>query len=123
MKNLDIDDEATNQNNMFERATAAERRFVTLEVPSCTFHIYDMDTGNEIAKTDAQSDWQAYGYFTWPSLISATQTKMAYGMLFTAGYTGAVSAYDLDTGAGLETNLSIRRSKNTQLRTNDRSNR
>jgi outer membrane protein assembly factor BamB len=99
MKNLDIDDEATNQNNMFERATAAERRFVTLEVPSCTFHIYDMDTGNEIAKTDAQSDWQAYGYFTWPSLISATQTKMAYGMLFTAGYTGAVSAYDLDTGA------------------------
>jgi hypothetical protein len=58
-----------------------------------------MDTGNEIAKTDAQSDWQAYGYFTWPSLISATQTKMAYGMLFTAGYTGAVSAYDLDTGA------------------------
>ena len=99
MKNLDVDDAARNTNNMFERASGPERRFVTLEVPNCAFHIYDMDTGNELGVTDAQSDWQAYGYFTWPSLISATQTKIAYGMLFTGGYTGAVSAYDLDTGA------------------------
>ncbi|MCW3998649.1 MAG: PQQ-binding-like beta-propeller repeat protein [Candidatus Bathyarchaeota archaeon] len=98
MTNLDVDDEKLNSNNMFERATGSERRFVTLEVPQCIFHIYDMDTGKEIAQTEAQSDWNAYGYFTWPSLISQTQTKMAYGMLYTGGYTGAVSAYDLDTG-------------------------
>jgi hypothetical protein len=99
MKNLDIDDEATNQNIMFERATGAEERFVTIVVPSCKFQIYDMTNGNLVAETDAQSDFQAYGYFTWPSLISATQTKMAYGILFTGGYTGAVSAYSLTDGS------------------------
>ncbi len=99
MKNIDIDDEATNQNILFERATGAEERFVGLEVPSCTFYIWDMSNGNLVATTDAQSDWQAYGYFTWPSLISQTQTKMAYGILYTGGYTGAVSAYSLADGS------------------------
>ena len=37
MKNLDIEDEATNQNIMFERASGAEQRFVAIEVPSCKF--------------------------------------------------------------------------------------
>jgi hypothetical protein len=99
MKNLDIEDEATNQNILFERATGAEERFVGLKVPSCTFYIWDMSNGNLVATTDAQADWQAYGYFTWPSLISQTQTKMAYGTLFTGGYTGAVSAYSLADGS------------------------
>ena len=105
MKNIQIDDATINTNNLYERASGAEERFVTLEVPSCTFHIYDMTNGNEIAKTDAQSDFQAYGYFTWPSLISATQTKMAYGILFTGGYTGAVSAYSLTNGSLLWRNI------------------
>jgi hypothetical protein len=99
MKNIDIEDEATNQNILFERATGAEERFVGLKVPSCTFYIWDMSNGNLIGTTDAQADWQAYGYFTWPSLISQTQTKMAYGTLFTGGYTGAVSAYSLADGS------------------------
>ena len=99
MKNIDIEDEATNQNILFERATGAEQRFVGLKVPSCTFYIWDMSNGELIATTDAQSDFQAYGYFTWPSLISQTQTKMAYGILFTGGYTGAVSAYSLANGS------------------------
>jgi hypothetical protein len=99
MKNLDTDDEATNQNIMFERASGAEQRFVAIEVPSCKFIIYDMTNGNIIAQTDAQADFQSYGYFTWPSLISQTQTKMAYGILYTGGYTGAVSAYSLANGS------------------------
>jgi hypothetical protein len=99
MKNIDIEDEATNQNILFERATGAEERFVGLKVPSCQFYIWDMSNGNLVATTDAQSDFQAYGYFTWPSLISQTQTKMAYGTLFTGGYTGAVSAYSLADGS------------------------
>jgi hypothetical protein len=105
MKNLDIEDEATNQNIMFERATGAEEKFVAIKVPSCKFLIYDMTNGNLIAETDAQSDFQAYGYFTWPSLISATQTKMAYGMLYTGGYTGAVSAYSLADGSLIWRNI------------------
>jgi hypothetical protein len=105
MKNIDIEDEVTNQNIMFERASGSEQRFVAIEVPSCKFIIYDMTNGNIIGETDAQSDFQAYGYFTWPSLISATQTKMAYGMLFTGGYTGAVSAYSLTDGSLLWRNV------------------
>ena len=99
MKNIDIDDEATNQNIMFERASGPEERFVAIKVPSCAFFIYDMTNGNLIAQTEAEADFQAYGYFTWPSLISATQTKMAYGILYTGGYTGAVSAYSLADGS------------------------
>jgi hypothetical protein len=99
MKNLDVDDAETNQNILFERATGAEERFVGLEVPSCKFYIYDMTNGELVATTDAQADFLAYGYFTWPSLISQTQTKMAYGILYTGGYTGAVSAYSLANGS------------------------
>ena len=57
-----------------------------------------MSTGNELFSTDAQADINPYGYFTWPSLISVTQTKIAYGMLYTGGYTGMISAYNLTTG-------------------------
>jgi outer membrane protein assembly factor BamB len=89
---------STNTNIIFERATAAEGVFVGLEVPICKFHIYDMRTGNERFTTDAQVNLSPYGYFTWPSLISQTQTKMAYGMLFTAGYSGTVNAYNLTSG-------------------------
>ncbi len=104
-KNMDIDDETTNQNEMFERASGSEHRFVTIVVPSCTFKIYNIDDGTLVGTTDAQSDFQAYGYFTWPSLISQTQTKMAYGILYTGGYTGAVSAYSLADGSLLWRNI------------------
>ncbi len=42
MKNIAIDDATTNQNEMFERASGSEHRFVTIEVPSCTFRIYNI---------------------------------------------------------------------------------
>ncbi len=99
MKNIKTDDATLNTNNMFERADGASERFVSVEVPTCVFHIYDMTNGNELGKTDAQSDWNAYGFFTWPSLISQTQTKIAYGNLYVGGYTGAVSAYSLQDGS------------------------
>jgi hypothetical protein len=105
MKNLAIDDATTNQNEMFERASGSEHRFVTIIVPSCTFKIYNIDDGSLVGTTDAQSDFQAYGYFTWPSLISQTQTKMAYGILYTGGYTGAVTAYSLTDGSLLWRNI------------------
>ncbi len=104
-KNMAIDDSTTNQNEMFERASGSEHRFVTIEVPSCTFRIYNIDDGSLVGTTDAQADFQAYGYYTWPSLISQTQTKMAYGILFTGGYTGAVSAYSLANGSLLWRNV------------------
>jgi outer membrane protein assembly factor BamB len=97
-KALTTDFPTINTNIIFERATAAEGVFVGLETPMCKFHVYDMRTGNERFVTDAQADASPYGYFTWPSLISQTQTKCAYGFLYTAGYSGSVSAYNLTTG-------------------------
>lgn len=98
MKNLDIDNANENTNYIYEHASIDEGVFVALEVPIQKFHVYDINTGNELFSTDAQSDINPYGYFTWPSLISVTQTKLAYGMLYTGGYTGMISAYNLTTG-------------------------
>jgi outer membrane protein assembly factor BamB len=98
MKTIDIDDEQHNTNILFERATADEGMVVGIRVPTCSFIGYNMYTGEKMWETDAQADFNAYGYFTWPSLISQTQTKMAYGLLYTGGYAGAVSAYNLTTG-------------------------
>jgi outer membrane protein assembly factor BamB len=97
MKNLQIDDATANTNQLFERASADAGVFVTNEVPICKFHIYDMHTGNELFSTDSQADLNPYGYFTWPSQIAVTQTKLAYGMLYVGGYSGAVSAYNIAT--------------------------
>ena len=97
-KNIPVDDAKANTNQLFERASADAGVFVTNEVPLCKFHVYDMHTGNELFSTDAQADLNPYGYFTWPSQIAITQTKLAYGMLYTGGYVGAVSAYNLTTG-------------------------
>jgi outer membrane protein assembly factor BamB len=98
MKTIPVDDVTLNTNYLFERASAAEGVFVANEVPLERFHVYDMRTGNELFKTDIQADLNPYGYFTWPSQIAVTQTKLAYGLLFTAGYVGSVSAYNLTTG-------------------------
>ncbi len=87
------------QNNIFERADANAQVFVTISIPSCTFNAYDMNTGNLLWSTDSQQALQPYGYYTWPSLISGTQTKIGYGMLYTGGYTGSVSAYYLTNGS------------------------
>jgi outer membrane protein assembly factor BamB len=97
MKNLQIDDATANTNQLFERASADAGVFVTNEVPLCKFHVYDMHTGNELFSTDSQADLNPYGYFTWPSQIAVTQTKLAYGMLYVGGYSGAVSAYNIAT--------------------------
>jgi len=88
-----------NQNIMFEHADPNAGVFVALEVPSQTYFVWDMLTGSLLWKSDAQSDTiSPYGYFTWPSLISGTQVKTAYGMLYTGGYSGTVSAYYLSNG-------------------------
>ena len=98
MQNVDIEEETKNENIMFERASVDTGIVAAIKVPSCTFIAYDIRSGTKLWEGDAQADTNAYGYFTWPSLISQTQTKMAYGILYTAGYTGFVSAYNATNG-------------------------
>jgi hypothetical protein len=97
MKTIQTDDPATNTNFMIEHADANAGVFVTMSIPDMTFYIYNMVTGELIGHTDSQAQTiSPYNYYTWPSLISMTQTKVAYGMLYTGGYGGSISAYYLN---------------------------
>jgi hypothetical protein len=102
-KTLPIDDPAKNTNYIFEHADADQGTagiFVALEEPNMIFHVYDMSNGNQLWQSDAQAQTiSPYNYYTWSSLISQTQTKFAYGMLYTGGYGGSISAYNITTGA------------------------
>jgi outer membrane protein assembly factor BamB len=102
IKTIPIDDPTKNTNYIFEHANAdagANGVFIALEEPDMIFHVYDMSTGNQLWQSDAQAQTiTPYNYYTWSSLLSQTQTKIAYGMLYTGGYGGSVSAYDLATG-------------------------
>jgi hypothetical protein len=103
MKNIQIDDPKASTNLLIEHVDASagtDGVFVAIRVPDMTFFIYNMRTGELIGQTDAQADTVSpFGYFTWPSLISMTQTKTAYGMFYTGGYGGTVSAYYLSNAS------------------------
>jgi|GEM_PF-353204 len=99
MKNLQIDDPKLNTNMILQRADPNSEMFVTLVVPTEQFVAFNMRTGEQMWKTD-QQDYSItpYGYYTWSSLIGVTQTKIAYDLVYTAGYTGSVSAYHAANG-------------------------
>jgi hypothetical protein len=103
IKTITTDDPVANTNMLIEHVDAdatSDGVFVTMRVPDMAFFIYDMRTGNLIGQTDSQAQTiSPYGYFTWPSLISMTQTKIAYGMLYTGGYGGSISAYYLSNAS------------------------
>ena len=63
---------------------------------------YDIYTGNKLWETDPpEADFNPFGYYSFPSLIHTQSITIAYGKLFTGGYTGAVFCYDLKTGKSL----------------------
>jgi outer membrane protein assembly factor BamB len=88
-----------NQNQIFVRA--AEGVFVFVVTPTCKFVGYSMYTGEKLWETLPESDFNPFGYYTWPSLISVEGTCIAYGKLFTSGYSGRVVCYDLYNGTRL----------------------
>jgi hypothetical protein len=88
-----------NQNLLYEHSDPNEDVFIAIAVPSQTYYVWNMTTGAQMWTSDSQTQTiSPYGYYTWPSLISGTQVKTAYGMLFTGGYSGSISAYSLATG-------------------------
>ncbi len=100
MKTMSTDDAAANTNEMIEHVDVDQGVFVTMTVPDMIFNIYSTADGSLIGHTDAQAQSiTPYGYYTWPSLISMTQTKTAYGMLYVGGYSGTVSAYYLNNAS------------------------
>jgi len=88
---------------MLERVGEGVAVFVRL--PERYWVGYDIYTGQKLWDTSdiPESDFNAFGYFSFPSLIHVESVSIAYGKLFTAGYTGAVMCYDVHTGERLWT--------------------
>jgi outer membrane protein assembly factor BamB len=82
---------------MLERA--AEGVAVFVKLPQRYWVGYDMHTGEKLWETDPpESEFNPFGYYSFPSLIHVQSITIAEGKLFTGGYTGAVHCYDLETG-------------------------
>ena len=101
---------ADNQALTFERA--AEGAIVFVRMPDLAFVAYDMYSGKLLWTTEPESQINPFGYYGYVSLMHVFSTHIAYGTLFTTGYTGHVAAYDIKTGKMLwiyeaETNRTI----------------
>ena len=95
MKNIET---ATkdNTNVLFETAGFGVLCFV--RTPKQSWLGYDAYTGNKLWETGNLSDINPFGYYSFPSLIHVESSAVAYGTLFTAGYVGHVSAWNITTG-------------------------
>ncbi|MCL2360056.1 PQQ-binding-like beta-propeller repeat protein [Candidatus Bathycorpusculum sp.] len=77
---------------------AGEGVFFFQHMPDLTFTAYDMYNGNKLWSSPPLSEENAFGYFTWSSLMNVYATSIAYGKFFATGYTGMVHCYDLKNG-------------------------
>jgi outer membrane protein assembly factor BamB len=77
---------------------AGEGTFVFQHMPSLTWEVYDLGTGNKLWESEPQADDNPFGYFTWVSLMNVYGSSIYDGKLYTTGYTGRVYAYDLKNG-------------------------
>jgi outer membrane protein assembly factor BamB len=85
-----------NTNVLFERAGEGVLCFV--RTPKQSWMGYDMYTGDKLWETGNLSDINPFGYYSFPSLIHVESSTIAYGTLFTGGYVGHVSAWNITTG-------------------------
>jgi outer membrane protein assembly factor BamB len=88
---------ADGSQNLYIRA--GEGVFVMQHLPTLTFSGYSMYTGAKLWTSESQAEIATpYGYYTWVSLMNVHGTSIAYGKLFTSGYTGHVFCYDIQDG-------------------------
>jgi outer membrane protein assembly factor BamB len=95
MENID-QSTPDNTNVIFERAGEGVLCFV--RTPKQSWMGYSMYTGEKLWETGNLSDINPFGYFSFPSLIHVASSTIAYGTLFTGGYVGHVSAWNITTG-------------------------
>lgn len=99
MKTIQIDDPVANTNIVLNRADANAGIIIGIKQPDQIFVCYDMHTGQKLWESDSQANTiTPYGYYTFASSLGASQVKSAYGMLYTGGYTGSITAYNLTNG-------------------------
>ncbi len=99
MKNIDMTFVNSNQ-QIIQRLyiRAGEGIFVMQEMPSLTWLGFDVHTGNLLWTSAPQADINPFGYYSWVSLMNVYGSSIYDGKLITAGYTGYVFCYDLNTG-------------------------
>jgi len=85
-----------NKNVMFERGGQGALMF--LKMPTLEWVAYDMYSGNKLWESKPETDLNPFGYFGYVSLMHVHCTSIAYGKLYSSGYTGHVICYDLKTG-------------------------
>jgi hypothetical protein len=95
MENID-QSTPDNTNVIFERAGEGVLCFV--RTPKQSWIGYSMYTGEKLWETGNLSDINPFGYYSFPSLIHVASSTIAYGTLFTGGYVGHVSAWNITTG-------------------------
>ncbi len=78
---------------------AGEGVFIFEHMPDLVFSGYSMYTGEKLWEGESQADQTVpFGYYTWVSLMNVFGHAIADGKFYTAGYTGHVFCYDLQTG-------------------------
>jgi outer membrane protein assembly factor BamB len=83
--------------NIFIRA--GEGVWIMQHMPDLVFSGYSMYTGEKLWEAESQAELTVpFGYFTWVSLMNVFGHAIADGKFYTAGYTGHVFCYDLQTG-------------------------
>ena len=83
--------------NIFIRA--GEGVFIMQHMPDLVFSGYSMYTGEKLWEGESQAELTVpFGYYTWVSLMNVLGHSIADGKFYTAGYTGHVFCYDLQTG-------------------------
>ena len=94
---------STPENDNLCWMAAAEGVIVLVWSPTMEWVGYDMYTGQKLWQTEAQTDWNVYAYFTMPTTTrhKGGEVSIAYGKLFTTGYVGHITAYDLYNGSQL----------------------
>jgi outer membrane protein assembly factor BamB len=89
--------DTANHNYDFQRAS--EGVFVFQRDPDMGWMAYDMYTGQKLWESDfGEGDYNPYAYYISSTGYNPTGNAIAYGKLFSTGYSGWVWCYDLKTG-------------------------
>jgi len=89
--------DTANHNYDFQRA--AEGVFIFQRDPDMGWMAYDMYTGQKLWETDfGEGEYNPFAYYISSTGYNPTGNAIAYGKLFSTGYSGWVWCYDLKTG-------------------------
>ncbi|HLC00633.1 MAG TPA: hypothetical protein VJL33_04885, partial [Candidatus Bathyarchaeia archaeon] len=91
----------TQYNDLLSYQRASEGVFVFVEMPTLKWSGHSMYTGKKLWETRALSEFNPFGYFSFPSLMYDEASTIAYGKLYVGGYIGGVFAFDLYNGTEL----------------------